>query len=135
MIYVNYRVSDKILLNSKIVMQCYVELGKHNNIRDIHHVMRVITPSVQKTVRIRSEDWEILTKKKISFDQNFVHTCVMQLDVERKDIEMIPKFIFNGNADNEELYQYLKNNPEAAEFIYGKLVMSSTQIQSRKIIR
>jgi hypothetical protein len=36
------------------------------------------------------------------------------------DVERIPKFIFNGSATNEELYNYLQNNPKASLFIFNK---------------
>ena len=36
------------------------------------------------------------------------------------EIDKIPKFIFNGGASNEELYNYLSGHPKSALFIFNK---------------
>ena len=88
-----------------------------------------MTVSLLKSVRIKNEDWKILTDHKISFDQNFVHRCVLQIvgkdnDEGRETLSVhitdMPSFLFNNNVTNEELYTYLKENPKAALFIFNK---------------
>ena len=88
-----------------------------------------MTVSLLKSVRIKNEDWKILTDHKISFDQNFVHRCVLQIVGKDNDegketlsvhITDMPSFLFNNNVTNEELYTYLKENPKAALFIFNK---------------
>ena len=88
-----------------------------------------MTVSLLKSVRIKNEDWKILTDYKISFDQNFVHRCVLQIVGKDNDegketlsvhITDMPSFLFNNNVTNEELYTYLKENPKAALFIFNK---------------
>ena len=88
-----------------------------------------MTVSLLKSVRIKNEDWKILTDHKISFDQNFVHRCVLQIVGKDNDegketlsvhITDMPSFLFNNNVTNEELYTYLKENPKASLFIFNK---------------
>ena len=88
-----------------------------------------MTVSLLKSVRIKNEDWKILTDHKISFDQNFVHRCVLQIvgkdnDEGRETLSVhitdMPSFLFNNNVTNEELYTYLKENPKASLFIFNK---------------
>ena len=88
-----------------------------------------MTVSLLKSVRIKNEDWKILTDHKISFDQNFVHRCVLQIvgkdnDEGRETLSVhitdMPSFLFNNNVTNEELYTYLKEHPKSALFIFNK---------------
>ena len=74
--------------------------------------------SILKSVRIKEEDWKTLSENKISFDQEFVHNCVLQLK-DRHDnrdevlsvvINNAPSFLFTNTATNEEIYSYLKEN-------------------------
>ena len=84
--------------------------------------------SILKSVRIKEEDWKTLSYNKISFDQEFVHNCVLQLK-DRHDnrdevlsvvINNAPSFLFTNTATNEEIYSYLKENPSASRFIFKK---------------
>ena len=88
-----------------------------------------MTVSLLKSVRIKNEDWKILTDHKISFDQNFVHRCVLQIVGKDNDegvetlsvhITDMPSFLFNNTVTNQELYTYLKENPKASLFIFNK---------------
>ncbi len=88
--------------------------------------------TVVKSVRITHEDLDILEKNNIQFNQEFVHKCIMQsvenndkeekevLSIEIENKDKIPAFLFGNSVTNEELYEYLKENPEASQFIYDK---------------
>jgi hypothetical protein len=95
----------------------------------LRHVSQSMTVSLLKSVRIKNEDWKILTDHKISFDQDFVHRCVLQIVGKDNDegketlsvhITEVPSFLFNNTVTNQELYSYLKENPKAALFIFNK---------------
>jgi hypothetical protein len=85
--------------------------------------------SVLKSVRVSEEDFKILHDKNIKIDQEFIHQCVLQLDRDNSNTKEtlsvqiandIPSFIFIDKATNEELYFYLKSNPQASKFIFKK---------------
>ncbi|MCL4480401.1 MAG: hypothetical protein M1113_02825, partial [Candidatus Thermoplasmatota archaeon] len=93
--------------------------------------------SILKSVRIKEEDWKTLSDNKISFDQEFVHNCVLQLK-DRHDnrdevlsvvINDTPSFLFTNTATNEELYSYLKENPSASRFIFKKYTANQSFIK------
>ena len=65
----------------------------------------------------------------LSFAQNFVHRCVLQIvgkdnDEGRETLSVhitdMPSFLFTNTVTNEELYTYLKENPKASLFIFNK---------------
>ena len=72
--------------------------------------------SILRSVRIKEEDWKTLSDNKISFDQEFVHNCVLHLKNShdnRDEVRSVitnypPSFLFTNTATNKELYLYLK---------------------------